>query len=139
MGRRPRILGAVSALMVEHDQHAWTLEEIQTALSAQGVEADYSSVFRVFARLEAEGVVRRLDLDEGRARFELEGPHHDHLRCDHCGALAPVPCGVLDGAMDKVEEHTGFVVTGHRLLVTGICRACRQTSEAALQARSPQA
>lgn len=113
--------------MVEADQHAWTLEELQAGLAGRAVTADFSSVFRAVTRLEETGVVRRVELDEGRTRFELAGAHHDHLRCDRCGDLRPAPCGVLEASLADLQAVTGFAITGHRLTVNGLCPSCQRT------------
>lgn len=125
MGRRPRIPGDLASFMRQDDRHAWTLEELQLALAARGTPADFSSVFRAMGKLESGGVVRKLELDDGRVRFELDAGHHDHLRCQSCGEVSPVPCGVVDSTLVEVESATGFAVSGHWLVLTGTCPRCR--------------
>ncbi len=126
MGRRPRIPGDLATFMRQDDRHAWTLEDLQTALTERGTPADFSSVFRAMAKLESDGVVRKLELDDGRARFELQADHHDHLLCNGCGQVSPVPCGVVAGALAEAEQATGFAVSGHWLVLTGTCPQCRR-------------
>ncbi|PZS16976.1 MAG: hypothetical protein DLM54_10455 [Acidimicrobiales bacterium] len=125
MGRRPRIPGELATFMRQDHRHAWTLEDLQAALSERGTPADFSSVFRAMAKLESDGVVRKLELDDGRARFELQAEHHDHLLCNGCGQVSPVPCGVVASALAEAERATGFVVSGHWLVLTGTCPQCR--------------
>lgn len=112
--------------MRQDEGHAWTLEDLQAALVERGTPADFSSVFRAMAKLEGHEIVRRVELDDGRARFELRGEHHDHLRCQGCGQVTPVPCSMVDSALAEVELATGFAVSGHWLVLTGTCPRCRQ-------------
>ena len=128
MGRRPRIAGAILQLMGEEHRHGWTIEELHSALEAKGLQTDFSSVFRATVKLAGERAVARVDLDDGRSRFELSAGHHDHVRCERCGRIAALPCGVGEAIADQVEEATGFTVGGHRLVWTGTCSSCQSNS-----------
>ena len=88
------------------------------------MRADFSSVFRALARLEGEGVVRRVELGDGKQRFEAAGDHHEHVRCEECGVVGEVPGCAVRGVLPKVAKATGFVVTGHQVLFSGVCPRC---------------
>lgn len=81
------------------------------------------------AVLEAEGTVQRLDLGDGVARYESAGAHHEHVRCESCGRVAEVPWCSLEDAARQVEARTGFRLTGHRLVFSGLCPACSASPE----------
>ena len=125
MARKSIISAALSTLLHERRRHAWTLEELHAGLAEDGVEADFSSVFRAAEKLAAAGELRKLTLDDGRARFELVDTHHDHFHCTKCGALTPIPC--LLGADDfaALEREAGFAIQDHHLVLSGVCRDCR--------------
>ncbi len=107
--------------------HTWSLEELHFELGTAGVKSDFSSVFRAMAKLEMEGQVRRVELDDGRTHFEMTSEHHDHLRCSRCGEVAAVPCGPVAAAIEQMEALTGFAISDHRLVLTGTCLRCQQT------------
>lgn len=119
----------LAGLMSEASHHCWTVEELQQALADRGLESDPSSVFRAVNRLEDQGVVRKVTLGDRRTRYEMDGDHHEHLVCDVCAAVEPVPCAVVEGLSRQVRDSCGFVVSGHRLVLTGTCRACDAGSE----------
>ena len=125
MGRRAVIPDRLTDLMDEGDQHCWTVEDLQAALAGQGFEADPSSIFRAVNRLEDEGLVHRVVLGDRRARYELAGQHHEHLLCDCCGAVEPLPCALVDALVQDVWDSCGFTVSDHRLVLTGTCGPCR--------------
>jgi Fur family ferric uptake transcriptional regulator len=112
------------SLMSGGERHAWTLEELHAGLTERGQSTDFSSVFRAAEKLAAAGVVRKLLLDDGRARFELAAEHHDHLYCTRCHALVPVPCLIGHDDFAALERATGVAVTDHHLVLSGVCRAC---------------
>ncbi|MDA8394312.1 MAG: transcriptional repressor [Candidatus Dormibacteraeota bacterium] len=126
MGRKPKIAGAVQELMAARGHHAWTLEELRQALAMKGVKTDFSSVFRATVRLEMEGTLRRVELDDGRTRLEIRDEHHDHFQCERCSEVLAVPCEASSAALRALEEGTGLVIRDHHMVLTGICRVCRE-------------
>lgn len=125
MARTPVVSTALLTLMREHHHHAWTLEDLHAALAGRDIAADFSSVFRAAEKLAAAGDIRKLTLEDGRARFELFDAHHDHLHCTHCGELVPVPCLLGPGNFAALERETGVAILDHHLVLSGICRDCR--------------
>jgi Fe2+ or Zn2+ uptake regulation protein len=113
------------ALMAEGERHAWTLEELHSALGRQGHATDFSSVFRAAEKLAADGRARKVTLDDGRTRFELVGAHHDHLYCTRCHELVPVPCLIEHDRFAAVERATGAAILDHHVVLRGLCRDCR--------------
>jgi Fe2+ or Zn2+ uptake regulation protein len=122
---RPAVVSTtLLALMREQHHHAWTLEDLQAGLSERAFTADFSSVYRAAEKLAAAGDIRKLTLEDGRARFELHDAHHDHLHCTHCGELVPLPCLFGPGAIAALEREAGVAILDHHLVLSGICREC---------------
>ena len=127
LGGVPRpspIRDAVRELIAGSDRHDWSIEDLQAALRAGRVRGDFSTVFRALAHLEEAGEVRRVELGDGKARYEAAGAHHEHVRCERCGAVGEVPGCVVDEALPRVQQLTGFRVTGHQILFSGLCPKC---------------
>jgi len=124
MARKPLVSAALVALMHEGRRHAWTLEDLHAGLTERSIPTDFSSVFRAAEKLASEGAVRKLVLDDGRARFELDDEHHDHLRCTNCQALVPVPCPIGARNLAVLERETGIKISDHHLVLSGLCREC---------------
>jgi Fur family transcriptional regulator, ferric uptake regulator len=125
MARKARISAALVSLMQGGEHHAWTLEELHAGLAKRGSATDFSSVFRAAEKLAAEGMARKLLLDDGRARFELVGGHHDHLYCTRCHELVPVPCVIEGDGFAALERATGAAIHDHQIILSGFCRDCR--------------
>jgi Fur family ferric uptake transcriptional regulator len=124
MARPSHVRDAVADLVSESDRHGWTLDEAHAALSSKGVAADPSSVFRALVHLSEAGTLERIELGDGRARFERPGSHHEHIVCSGCGEVAEIPGCLIDRAVPEVERRTGFSVTGHNLTFSGRCGDC---------------
>ncbi len=111
--------------MAGGDRHCWTIDDLRAGLDAAGSGPDPSTVFRAVGRLEAEGVVSRVVIDERRTHYELAGEHHEHLVCDGCGEVEAVPCGLLSSWVEQVRRQCGFEVVDHEVVLRGRCRRCR--------------
>lgn len=127
MGRRGVISERLLELMGDSARHSWTIDDLKEDLTRQGHAPDQSSVFRAVTRLEAEGQVVRVPLDDRRTHYEMAGEHHEHLVCEACGAIEPVACSAVASLVDEVRATSGFSVTGHSVVLTGTCARCLDT------------
>jgi Fe2+ or Zn2+ uptake regulation protein len=125
MPRPSPVRDALRECLREQPRHGWSLDELLQELHATEVKADFSTVFRALNWLEAEGEVRRVDLGDGKARYEANSAHHEHIRCSSCGTVTEVPGCLVQGSTQLVEATTGFSITDHRLVFTGLCPTCR--------------
>ena len=122
---RPTPVGdAVRALFQSGSRHSWSLAELHEGAREVVPSADYSTVFRAVTAMERDGEVVKLELGDGRARYELSEGHHEHVRCDACGRVAEVPGCSLADQEATVRRETGFVVTSHHVVFTGLCPEC---------------
>ncbi|TMD11963.1 MAG: transcriptional repressor [Chloroflexi bacterium] len=124
MPRPSPVTDEVRRLLETHQRHAWSIDELLASVRSSLGSADYSSVFRALSVFEREGMLDRIDLGDGRARFEIREDHHEHIRCERCGRVEEVPVCVLDDASAQVHSLTGFKVTSHRVVFGGLCREC---------------
>lgn len=122
---RPTPVGdAVRALFESGARHSWSLAELHEAARQQVPSADYSTVFRTVVALEKDGYLARVEVGDGRARYEVHDAHHEHVRCDSCGRVAEVPGCSLADQEAEVRRETGFLISGHKLVFTGVCPEC---------------
>ncbi|GAC1665823.1 MAG: Fur family transcriptional regulator [Candidatus Dormibacteraceae bacterium] len=111
-------------------KHLWSIDELHGAVVKVLGAADYSTVFRAVSGLERDGVIKRIDLGDGKVHYELTEEHHEHIRCDDCGRVVEVEGCVLADASSAVTSSTGFKVTSHQLLFTGVCPDCSSRGNA---------
>lgn len=126
MARPPRTKSALARLVSSGERHDWSIEQLRDGLAGSGVEVDFSTVFRAVEGMVAAGELRRVQLGTSEARFEAAGEHHEHVRCDECGAVAAVSACAVEDAIPGVERSTGFALRGHDLVFHGVCPACRE-------------
>lgn len=119
---------AVRAIIAAQDRHAWALDELLEAVRRDIPSADFSTVFRAMQTLERGGLVDQVDIGDGKARYETRRDHHEHIRCTVCGKVAEVPGCVVEDAVAQVQRRTGYLVSSHQVVFTGVCRSCRPAS-----------
>jgi Fur family ferric uptake transcriptional regulator len=105
-----------------------TAQEIFDELRSEGRTVGMASVYRVLELLTEKGLVQRIELGSGTARYEPllpSGDHHHHLVCEDCGKVEAFEDAELERALRKVEGRTGYSVAGHDVVLRGACNDCR--------------
>jgi Fur family ferric uptake transcriptional regulator len=92
-------------------------------LAAAGHEGiGIATVYRNIKSLVEEGWLTTVELPGESARYELAGKaHHHHFHCKQCGKVYELT-GCLPGF--KALAPPGFQVTGHEVLLYGVCKFC---------------
>ena len=102
-------------------------QEIFDRLRGEGRRVGIATVYRVLEQLSERGLVQRIDVGVGTARYEAAlatGEHHHHLVCDDCGKVEAFADDELEAVIHKVERRTGYSVAGHDVVLRGACSDC---------------
>jgi len=122
--------GARAAVLTLLDAQPCALSayEMETALRDQGRAVARASVYRILDELEGLGLVARLEVGQGIARYEpvREEGHHHHLVCDSCGDVIPFADEELERTIHRVAERVTFDVAEHEIVLHGSCADCRR-------------
>ena len=124
MARPAHVRNAVERILEGSDRHGWSVDSLADALNGAGIDASFSAVWRALRHLERAGVAMRVDLGDGKIRYESTGTHHDHVYCENCGAVSAVEGCVVEDAVRTVEASTGFSLSDHQLVFRGVCPSC---------------
>ena len=101
--------------------------EIEDRLREEDRRVGRASVYRILELLVERGLVARLELGDGLARYELidpAGEHHHHLLCDECGRLVPFDDRDLERSIDRLARRLHFRPRGHEVVLHGACDDC---------------
>jgi Fur family transcriptional regulator, ferric uptake regulator len=84
------------------------------------------TVYRTLSELVDSGLLRDMALG-GRTVYEHDYgyPQHDHLHCQKCNKLIEFHSDEVAAIREAVGRENNFRVTGHRLIITGLCADCR--------------
>ena len=89
--------------------------------------AGVASVYRALETLTELGLVHRIDLRAGGARYEPaepSGDHHHHLVCGDCGKVEAFSDDHLEHVIHNVSEAASFRIDDHDVVLRGRCEAC---------------
>ena len=78
-----------------------------------------ATIYRTVGVLEQVGIVDKLDVGDGKARYELSGEHHEHLVDVDSGEIHEFQHEELELLKEKIARDMGFELVGHRLELFG--------------------
>jgi Fur family ferric uptake transcriptional regulator len=123
--------GARQAVIELLDEQACALSalDIEDELRArEGRRVGRASIYRVVDELVTLGLLSRVEVGDGVARFEPQRPHasghHHHLVCDGCGRLEPFEDDALERAIRHLADRVAFDVSDHDVTLHGLCGRC---------------
>ena len=70
-------------------------------------------------------MLRRVELNDGKAHFEFTHGHHDHMICQKCQLVSQIPCEFFETSIGEAVSRSGFKITGHSLVIEGLCKNCQ--------------
>jgi Fur family ferric uptake transcriptional regulator len=117
---------AILATLRRHP-HPMSSKEVQSSVGA--AECDLATVYRSLHLLENIGIVKRFDLGDGIARYELKGTdddgHHHHLVCKGCAEVVEIEDCFPRELEEEIARRNGYTGVTHRLEFFGLCPRCR--------------
>src|SRR6185312_15726667 len=78
-------------------------------------------------QLDGLGLVTKIEVGQGIARYEPNRPgsdHHHHMVCARCGEVIPFADAELEATLDRVAERVTFEVAEHEITLHGARRPC---------------
>lgn len=89
-----------------------------------------ATIYRTLPILEKMNLIKKIHLDDGCVRYELNDPSkihsHHHLICTRCGAISEVQEDMLEALEKQIFEDIGFHITNHSVKFYGFCSKCMQ-------------
>jgi len=96
-------------------------------LRQKDVDVDPATIFRMMNIFHKKGITQQIQLQEGKARYELSNrSHHHHLVCTNCGKIEEVEGDFLKKMEKDVFKSKKFKVKSHSLEFFGLCSNCQQ-------------
>ena len=102
-------------------------EEIYLALKKRGKHVSRATVYRTMDILVNNGFARKMNLGDGRARYEskVNSPHHDHLVCMDCGLIVEFMDQKIEDLQDEIAIQYEFQLKRHIHQLFGLCKKCQ--------------
>ena len=102
-------------------------EEIYLALKKSGQHVSRATIYRTMDILVNNGFARKMNLGDGRARYEskVNSPHHDHLICMDCGLIVEFMDQKIEDLQDEIAIQYEFQLKRHIHQLFGLCKKCQ--------------
>ena len=102
-----------------------SVDAINAKLKQKEIKINRSTVFRTINTFAQKNIIRKLEFDEGKFRYELfDLPHHHHLICVKCGKIVQIADCQIDNLEKKFSRLFHFKIIKHKLEFLGICENC---------------
>lgn len=108
----------------ENDSHL-SAYDIQEKLKNKNIEVALATIYRVLGQFEESGLLQRTEFEDDRALYELhDGKQHDHMVCKRCSKVTDFFDSELEKRKDEIFDAYNFSITGHHLILYGLCADC---------------
>ncbi len=122
-GQRKQILD----VFLKTEKHL-SAEDLYEIVRKRNPGIGHATVFRTLNILCEAGIANKVDLGDGKRRYEHrhDHRHHDHLVCVKCGSFIEA----VDPKIEKLQEELcrkhGFLPQRHKMDIFGVCKKCRK-------------
>ena len=102
-------------------------EDIYFKIKTSGKKVSRATIYRTIDVLVKNNLVRKLELGDGRNRYEnkLDTSHHDHIVCIQCGRIDEFMDENIEKLQDEIAKKYHFKIVRHIHQLFGICKDCR--------------
>ena len=92
-----------------------------------GQKVSRATVYRTIDVLVKNNLVRKLELGDGRNRYEnkLDSSHHDHIICIQCGKINEFMDEDIENLQDEIAKKYQFKIVRHIHQIFGLCKDCK--------------
>lgn len=107
-----RVIARVLSAADDHPD----VEELHHRAAAIDPRISIATVYRTVRMFEENGILSRLDLGDGRARYEeMPESHHDHLIDMRSGKIIEFNDPELEELQERIAAKLGYKLVDHRL------------------------
>jgi Fur family ferric uptake transcriptional regulator len=128
--RSRKVTGPRQAILKILREQAHPMSNKEIFVTLPKGDCDLATIYRSMHLLESMGMVKRFDLGDGIARYELleEGDdgHHHHLVCVRCAGVVEIEECSMSELEERIAADNRFKAVTHKLEFFGICPDCQR-------------
>ena len=90
-------------------------EQICESLKSSSINVSRATVYRTLDTLVKHQFIRKMDIGDGRIRYELKigHPHHDHMICVETGKIIEFTSDEIENIQDNIAKEHGYKIIKH--------------------------
>lgn len=102
-------------------------DDIYLSLHKKQRPVSRATIYRTLELLEKVGFIRKMDIGDGRFRYErkIAQSHHDHMICLKCGRIIEFVDLEIESRQVMLSKKHGFDLHYHSHHLFGICTTCQ--------------
>ena len=102
------------------------VDDLLQRLRRTGHRVSRATLYRNLPVLVESGLIHKVEMARGQARYELMlgRHHHDHMICLGCGTILEFESPEVERIQEVVCRRKKFVMTGHSHQIRGYCESC---------------
>ena len=102
------------------------VDDLLLRLRRTGHRVSRATLYRNLPVLVESGLIHKVEMAHGQARYELMvgRHHHDHMICLGCGTILEFESPEVERIQVAVCRRKRFVMTGHTHQIRGYCASC---------------
>ena len=114
--------------LLSKEESLLSAQDIYLKLVDKKVKINLSTVYRTLEKLVETEIINRVQIEgEKQALYEYNSNiHHHFLICQGCNKIIPIYDCPLHDYEEKLEQDSGFHITGHRVEFFGYCEDCHR-------------
>ena len=101
--------------VIEDSEDHPDVDELYRRAVSKDRSISIATVYRTIKLFEESGIIERLDIGDGRARYEEAGEHHEHLIDIESGEIIEFQNEELEEMKRQVALKMGYELVDHRL------------------------
>jgi len=102
-----------------------SIDEIYSEINKDYASISKTTVYRNVRQLAEAGNIKKVYLEDGLERYDVNLDDHHHFTCRKCGMIFDAEIkGLLDFSQ-CLDDNYGFTTEAINLSFTGICASCR--------------
>lgn len=82
------------------------------------------TVYRNLETLEKKGLIKKIDIDKSKKRYDGDLNDHFHIKCMKCGKVEDIKFEKKCNFNDYINIETEYKIIGRQIEIYGICPAC---------------
>ena len=111
-----------------HETHP-TADDIYQSLIDEYPSLSRNTVYTTLDRLSKLREIQELFIERNVSHFDPDIMPHAHASCRSCGKLDDLELNLSSPAAEQVRNPVGFKVEKFQILLSGLCRECRDREQ----------
>lgn len=124
MNRRNTIQKELVRKAVDDLKRHVTADEVYEFIKREHPTIGKGTIYRNLGILAEEGVIRKVEVPDGPARFDFTLKNHYHVKCIRCGNVSDVDMDELPNLEKRIRDTHEMKFLSYDIFFKAICAAC---------------